>query len=72
MDKSRLQSITITLLLIGQIITNIRMSSYSQDMNSLWESQVKINQGFHNRLNLLQELLKEESELFHYIFEEIH
>ena len=43
MDKSKLQSILITLLIIGQNLLNIRMSSYREDMNSLWESHIKIN-----------------------------
>lgn len=51
MDKSKWQSIAITLLAIGQILINIRMSSYREDMNSLWESQMKINQGFCNHID---------------------
>ena len=44
MDKSRLQSITILLLTIGQILINIRMSSYVRDMNSLKDRLTEFHQ----------------------------
>lgn len=46
MNTQKLQSIAILLLAIGQILINIRMSSYVRDMNSLWESQAQVNQLF--------------------------
>ena len=49
--KQRLQSIAILLLIIAQIISQIKMNSYVRDMNSLWESQIEINRGFCNHID---------------------
>ena len=41
--RQDLHSIAILLLVILQIITQIKMNSYVRDMNSLWESQMELN-----------------------------
>ena len=52
MNKSnKLTSISIILLAIGQILINIRMSSYREDMNSLWKLQIEINRDFCNHID---------------------
>ena len=42
--RQHLQSIAILLLSIAQISSQIKMNSYVRDMNSLWESQIELNQ----------------------------
>lgn len=64
MDKSKIQSISIILLGIALIITNIRMSSYREDMNSL----LKIIQLQNQSLDLMYECHQIEFELFQDVF----
>ena len=51
-----LTNLAIIFLAIGQILINIKISSYRKDMNSLWETQVKINHYFWNHIDYLSVL----------------
>ncbi len=54
----KLTSLAIIFLALGQILINIKISSYRKDMNSLWETQMKINHRFWNHIDyfsMLQE-----------------
>ena len=64
MDKSKLQSISISILAISLILTNIKMSSYVRDMNSM----CKIIQLQSQRLDLMYECQQIEFELFQDVF----
>lgn len=67
MEKSKLQSIVIALLVINQVWMNIKMNSYVRDMNSLLE----INQLQDKCLDSMYECHQIEFELFQYIFENL-
>ena len=63
MDKSKWQSIIIILLLIGQILVNLRISLYREAMNLFLESQVELNQNFFDVIESIRNFQEKELEV---------
>lgn len=53
--RQNLHGIAILLLVILQMLTQIKMNSYVRDMNSLWGSQMELNRAMSNHLQLISD-----------------